>query len=297
LLGVTRGGGASNSGTLFKLGTDGTGYAVLKEFSGSDGAIPNSQLLLDGNTLFGTTEQGGFYGDGVVFRLNLSPPASGLSPESQTAETGSAVEVTAKLSGFPKPAFQWYFNGTNLIPGATEPILRLYGVKAKDSGVYYLVARNELGACTNYAAISVIPAVQQTRILGVHVSGQPGKTMRLESAEDLSVSPFWGPMAEWTLTNTSGFYIDSSPTYGQRFYRAWQPWPSPAPSISLERLPAITLSGPIGSRLRVDWINPIGPTNAWLALATVTLVRNPQLYIDTGAFESSRRLYRIVPVP
>src|SRR5258708_36487135 len=41
LYGTTAHGGISNYGTVFKVSTDGTGYNVLKHFSGSDGANPN----------------------------------------------------------------------------------------------------------------------------------------------------------------------------------------------------------------------------------------------------------------
>ena len=40
LYGTSDAGGNSGSGTVFKLNTDGTGYTVLKHFTGSDGANP-----------------------------------------------------------------------------------------------------------------------------------------------------------------------------------------------------------------------------------------------------------------
>jgi uncharacterized repeat protein (TIGR03803 family) len=74
LYGVTPGGGTSYVGTVFKIQTDGSGYTVLKNFTGTDGAYPNSALALSGETLYGTTQGGGpTYtndgGFGTVFKL------------------------------------------------------------------------------------------------------------------------------------------------------------------------------------------------------------------------------------
>jgi hypothetical protein len=102
------------------------------------------------------------------------------------------------------------------------------------------------------------------------------------------------------LTNPPQLYFDvTAPLPPQRFYRAWQSGtPSVAPSLSLPYMvPAITLTGNVGDSLRLDYINAIGPTNAWVTLDTVTLTNTSQLYFDVSAPGQPRRLYRIVPVP
>ncbi len=75
LYGVTNFGGAYDRGTVFKLDTNGA-ETVLYSFcpGGSpctDGAVPNSPLVLDANgSLYGTTFLGGAsYYDGAVFKL------------------------------------------------------------------------------------------------------------------------------------------------------------------------------------------------------------------------------------
>ena len=83
LYGVMSQGGVHGEGTVFAIKTDGTGYTNLYSFSptipvppsgsvrtNADGAVPIATLLLSGNTLFGTTSQGGTGGSGTVFRLN-----------------------------------------------------------------------------------------------------------------------------------------------------------------------------------------------------------------------------------
>ena len=70
LYGTTAYGGGSNLGTVFKVNTDGTGYTVLKNFTGSDGAYPFAGLTLSGSVLYGTTFHGGSSNLGTVFKVN-----------------------------------------------------------------------------------------------------------------------------------------------------------------------------------------------------------------------------------
>ena len=75
LYGTTKWGGSGGKGTVFRVGNDGTAYAVLKNFAGSDGANPVADLVLDGGTLYGTTSLGGSAGFGLVFSLTVPPPS------------------------------------------------------------------------------------------------------------------------------------------------------------------------------------------------------------------------------
>jgi uncharacterized repeat protein (TIGR03803 family) len=70
LYGTTEAGGTSSYGTVFKVNTDGTGFKVLKYFTGSDGVQPAGGLTLSGNVLYGTTGWGGTSNEGTVFKVN-----------------------------------------------------------------------------------------------------------------------------------------------------------------------------------------------------------------------------------
>ena len=67
------GGGALNSGTVFKLARNADGSwteSVLHSFNGSDGSVPAAGLIFDAaGNLYGTTEGGGSSGGGTVFKL------------------------------------------------------------------------------------------------------------------------------------------------------------------------------------------------------------------------------------
>jgi uncharacterized repeat protein (TIGR03803 family) len=84
LYGTTSAGGASNWGTVFRVGVDGTGHVILKSFGGPDGATPFARLARSGSVLYGTTCYGGASGRGTVFRLNTD---------------GSGFEVVKHFSG------------------------------------------------------------------------------------------------------------------------------------------------------------------------------------------------------
>jgi titin len=77
LYGMTYSGGASGLGTIFKINTDGSGYAILYSFGqiggdGDDGSNPYGCLLLSGSTLYGMTSSGGSAAAGTIFKINTN---------------------------------------------------------------------------------------------------------------------------------------------------------------------------------------------------------------------------------
>ncbi len=71
LYGMTFLGGTKDSGTVFKINMDGSGFAVIHSFTGgiSDGARPEGSLIANNNYFYGTTSQGGVYSRGTVFKI------------------------------------------------------------------------------------------------------------------------------------------------------------------------------------------------------------------------------------
>ena len=77
-----RSGGSAGNGTVFAINTNGTGFTNLYSFTAtpasdnfqtnSDGANPYAGLILSGNTLYGTAQDGGSAaaGNGTVFAVN-----------------------------------------------------------------------------------------------------------------------------------------------------------------------------------------------------------------------------------
>ncbi len=83
LYGTAQEGGTGGSGTVFKVDTDGAGFAVLHSFTAeqfpprpvnNDGARPMARLALSGNTLYGTAKRGRD-NEGTVFKVNSDSTA------------------------------------------------------------------------------------------------------------------------------------------------------------------------------------------------------------------------------
>jgi hypothetical protein len=148
------------------------------------------------------------------------------------------------------------------------------------------------------AMLSVIPPVERRPVAALNLGGNVGQSLNLETTPALDTAPNWLPLDSLTLTDLGRFYIDVSDSLLPQRYRAWQAQPATTPpSMQVHIVPAITLTGSIGSAVRVDYINQFGPTDAWVTLATVALTNPPQLYFDTSTIGQPPRLYRLVPQP
>ena len=88
IYGATYRGGTADEGTVYSVRTNGAGFVMLEQFpptSGPDstnsfGARPHG-LSLFGNSLYGTTEGGGNWGSGTVFRMAFPPPVLAIAPD------------------------------------------------------------------------------------------------------------------------------------------------------------------------------------------------------------------------
>ena len=80
LYGVTKYGGSSNFGTIFRMNVDGTGFGLLHSFTGlaNDAADALGSLTLSGSRLYGTTHSGGASSQGTVFGVNTDGTGFGL---------------------------------------------------------------------------------------------------------------------------------------------------------------------------------------------------------------------------
>jgi len=118
LYGTTNGGGASGAGTVFKVTQSGS-VIVLHSFTGGiDGANPGASLLLDAaaGNLYGTTNAGGAFGSGTVFKVTQSGSVIVLysftgGQDGANPEAGLAMDAAGFLYGT-TTAGGWYSNGT-----------------------------------------------------------------------------------------------------------------------------------------------------------------------------------------
>jgi uncharacterized repeat protein (TIGR03803 family) len=133
LYGMTCNGGLLDKGTIFKIKTDGTGFAVLHSFDGgtSDGGNPRGSLIFTGSSLLGVTELGGGSNLGTVFSIKTAAYDVLFSPSLQEPPnnaTGQPATVT----------FKW--KDTNSI--AQEKNYKIRLKKAGGAYANYTVAAN-----------------------------------------------------------------------------------------------------------------------------------------------------------
>lgn len=111
LFGMTRLGGINDSGIVFKIKTDGTGYVKLIDFAGSvNGRNPQGGLISDGTYLYGMTSKGGTFAYGTIFKvktdgtgytniLNLDGSFSGAFPKGSLIFDGTFLYGEAWYGG------------------------------------------------------------------------------------------------------------------------------------------------------------------------------------------------------
>jgi len=222
------------------------------------------------------------------------------SPQTQTAEAGSTVYLRVSAKGAPPLSHQWFFNGTTALVEGTNSILELTNVQFSQVGTYNVVVSNKFGSTNSTAgALSVIPSVTRSTVSVIKLSGEIGTGVHLDYADRLGSGFPWLPLEEVALTNSSQVYVDNTvPMPNTRFYRAWQTnMTSIGPIVEAALATMIPITGSVGSKVQVDYINQVGPTNDWVRLDTVTLTNTSQAYYDLSMFRQANRLYRLVVLP
>lgn len=86
----------------------------------------------------------------------ITPPAVSLHPASQSASVGDTVAFGVAATGTPPLAFQWQFNGTNALAGATTTRLTLAIAALTNTGEYSVTVSNAGGATTSSPAMLVV---------------------------------------------------------------------------------------------------------------------------------------------
>jgi uncharacterized repeat protein (TIGR03803 family) len=168
LYGTASGGGVgwngyfeSGQGVVFQIQPDGTGFAVLKNFLGSDGAGPIGELVSTGTVLYGTTSSGGSSNCGVVFVLDWGPPTPPTiiqAPQNCTAAPFTTALFSTVAAGSEPLFYQWFFNATNPVAASQGSTLQLTNVQLSQAGDYAVVVSNAFGEATSPPALlTVIP--------------------------------------------------------------------------------------------------------------------------------------------
>ena len=145
-------GGSSFINTDPKLGTFGDNGGATKTLL----PLATSPAINAGNdTAILNLDQRGFArpsGSHVdIGSVEVTPPSVAISPLSQTNIVGNNVAFVATATGDATLAYQWRFNGTNIL-GATSSSYTLTSVTTNSAGNYQVVVTNDFGAVTSVVA-------------------------------------------------------------------------------------------------------------------------------------------------
>jgi hypothetical protein len=81
------------------------------------------------------------------------PPLIIASPASLAVASGTTAEFQVEAIGSPPLVYQWLFNGTNAIAGATSGVLSLTNIQFTQAGAYSATVSNLYGAVTSAPAL------------------------------------------------------------------------------------------------------------------------------------------------
>lgn len=172
LFGTTESGGPAGVGTVFELPNGGGDVMTLASFSNGNGAVPESNLVMDARgNLFGTTKYGGAAGDGTVFELVKGSSAfttlatfngsNGANPESDLK-----LDASGYLYG---TAAQGVFSGVPIIFRlAAKPV----APSITSAGATTFVA-NQLNSFSVVATGSMTPVLSAAGTLPSGVTFDP----------------------------------------------------------------------------------------------------------------------------
>jgi uncharacterized repeat protein (TIGR03803 family) len=258
--GASSQGGASGFGTMYKINTDGTDFAILHSFmpSGGDGQYPYTAGLVQAQdgVIYGTTQQGGSTangggsGFGTVFKMNPDgtgfaiihnfaggPGDGGLPNSGMVLGRDRTLYGTTEFGGISNNGVVFRLN----TQGGAYQVLHHFGVSTND-GQYPgapLIQANDGGlfGTTKFGGVSNRGTVFRLAPGPPTIAGLvrlPDKTMRLSvvSASNFTYRiEVTSNHADWTvltnIVNTTGvFQVTDSSTSNSpiRFYRvAWVP--------------------------------------------------------------------------
>ena len=129
-------------------------------------------------------------GEHAMALVDFSPPApvASVSPQTQTVKVGSTVDFSVQADGPPPLSYQWLFDGTNLLSGATNAALSLADVQLSQSGTYCVVVTNLFGAATSAAAMLSVLEPPVLVSGPTNCAAEPGTTVDF-AVDVLSAAP------------------------------------------------------------------------------------------------------------
>ena len=206
LYGMTALGGSNGFGTVWRMNTDGNGFQILHHFGASlDGYNPNGSLVLDGTTLYGTTQNGGSNSSiGVVFKIETNGTAYQILRHFDVSNSGPLTPF-----GTPLVTNGLIFGTTRL--GGTQNNGAVYSLDT--NGGNFQVLHNFTGISTDGSHPQGPLLLDGTTLIGTTVDGganNVGTIFHIQTngsgfqiKHDFALSEAYHPYGGFTRSNTT----------------------------------------------------------------------------------------------
>jgi hypothetical protein len=155
------------NGTLVREANLGTNFTPATAFPLNLGYRPIGSLdggngwrykgLMDEVTVYNraltTNEIAAIYNATGAGKCNAVAPRIAAQPSSQTAFIGETIALSVSAVGTLPLSYQWRFNETNQVAGATSATLTLTNLQIQNAGTYSVVVSNQFGSATSSNAV------------------------------------------------------------------------------------------------------------------------------------------------
>ena len=337
LYGMTRGGGPSDGGTIYRVDKSGipTSYQVLRQFGANPtgGTKPKGRLIeaADGY-LYGTASAGGSSGNGTVFRMLrdgsgysvlkhfTTETTEGWQPNGRLTEGADGLLYGVVASGGTSNSGGIFRIGKD---GGSYALFASFGQQAGDGAVaapgLALVAGKMFGVTSDGGASGIGTAFQTTAPPALPAFGSQPVSLVVTNGGVVSFAALAsgpGPLAyQWQLnganvsgaTNTSLTVSNlSSASAGTYSLVVTGPGGSitssnaAAAAFGITRSgnqPQYVIAGPVGRTFRLEARSSLATNVAWTTLTNVVLAANPSQIPDPDGGQSAVRFVRAVLLP
>jgi hypothetical protein len=164
----------------------------------------------------------------AIYAANLSgkcevliAPLIGSQPTNRSVLFGGSTTFYASASGSLPLSYQWLFNDTNVIGGATNASMVVTNVQISDTGRYSVFVSNDAGSATSSNALLTVTLLQISRI-GTNVTvAWPVVASNYVLQVSDSVSGNWSNAASPIVLGADN--VMTTPNIGTKFYRLYRP--------------------------------------------------------------------------
>jgi len=211
--------------------------------------INGSLLQYGNNTLEVETHQPAGSTAEMVFGLSLTAAiqypiviVNSNLPDDQTVLAGQPATFASDVLGSGPLSYQWFFDGTNAIEGATDATYTVPLVLTNNAGYYSLLISNAFNSVTTRSALLIVSNIP------VGIIAQPTDQVAVE-----------GNPATFTVG------VSGTPVIAYQWF--FESQPISGATTSAYTIPASSITN--AGSYQVEVSNPAGPTNSQTATLTV----------------------------